>query len=274
MNKMRTIIEAGRVSPLTIRELWCYRELFWMLAWRNIIARYKQTFVGVAWALARPLTTMLAFSVIFGRVAKLSGLPGVPYPLLVFSGVLIWQFFAGMISGGCDALVGNRGLVVKVYFPRVIIPVSGVVVCMVDFLLASAVFLGLYLWFCRAVLSWRMLLAPLALVPLLTCALGIIFLLSALNVRYRDFRHIVPFLLQLGLFVSPVGYTGAAIPGNWRTAAWINPVYGVIGWVRWALFGAPLEYRAVIISLVEAVVFFCIGFAVFRHQEKDFSDFI
>ena len=245
-----------------------------MLAWRNIAARYRQTFFGVLWALARPLATMLAFSVIFGRIAGLSGISGVPYPMLVFSGVVIWQFFSGMVSSGCGGLVGNRGLVTKVYFPRIIIPVSGIVVCAVDFLLALAVFFVMYGVSCRGVLSWRLALLPLTLGLLLPFALGLVLMLSALNVRYRDFHHVVPFLLQLGLFVSPVGFSGAVIPKAWRIASWFNPIYGTIGFARWSLFGSPLERWSLVTAAAIAWAVLALGFVVFRRQEKSFSDYI
>ena len=274
MNKERTIIEAGRLAPLKISELWRYRELFLMLAWRGIAVRYKQTFFGVLWALVRPLSTMLVFSVIFGKVARLSGIPGIPYPVLVFSGVLVWQFFSGVVSSGCNTLVGNRGLITKVYFPRIIVPVAGVMVCAVDFLLASAVFSVMYCWLCRSAASWRLALLPAGLLMLLLCALGLVLFLSALNVRYRDFHHVVPFLLQLGLFVSPVGFSGDVIPQTWRLAAWLNPLYGVIGMIRWSLFGVPVEFGALLAAVLETLVLLVVGFAVFRQQEKSFSDYI
>ena len=275
MGKVYTIIESGRAAPFSWREIWLYRELFWMLAWRNIIVRYKQTMLGVLWALGRPLATMAAFSVIFHRIAKLPGASGVPYPMLVFSGVLIWQCFSGIVSSGCETLVANRGLVTKVYFPRVIIPVSGVIVCLVDFLLTLCVFVAAYCIWCRGVCSWRVALFPLTLAPMLLCALGLVFFFSAVNVRYRDFRHVVPFLLQLGLFVSPVGYVGAAIPaGGWRFAAALNPLYGVIGMARWSLFGSAVAPAAVLAAVIESVLVFWIGFVVFRQQEKGFSDYI
>ena len=275
MNKVYTIIESGRTAAFSWKELWRYRELFWMLAWRNIIVRYKQTALGIIWALGRPLAAMAAFSVLFHRIAGLRSVAGVPYPMLVFSGVLIWQCFSGMVSSGCEALVANRGLVTKVYFPRVIIPVSGVIVCLVDFLLTFVVFAAAYCFWCRGVFSWRIWLFPLTLLPMVLCALGLVFFFSAVNVRYRDFRHVVPFLLQLGLFVSPVGYAGAAIPaGAWRIAAAVNPLYGAIGMARWSLFRVPVEPWAALTAVIESLLIFAIGFAVFRQQEKSFSDYI
>ena len=275
MSKVYTIIESGRTVPLSWRELWRYRELFWMLAWRNIVVRYKQTALGMFWALGRPLATIAAFSVLFHRIAKLPGVPGVPYPMLVFSGVMLWQLFSGMVSGGCETLVANRGLVTKVYFPRIIIPFSGLVVCMVDFLLTLAVFAGAYAIWCRSVFAWRMILFPLVLLPLLLCAFGLVLFFAALNVRYRDFRHIVPFLLQLGLFVSPVGFSGAVIPaGVWRIVAGLNPIYGVIGVARWSLFGVAVEPSAAVSAVLVSLAVFVIGFSVFRYEEKSFSDYI
>ena len=275
MSKVYTIIESGESAPFSWSELWRFRELFWMLAWRNIIVRYKQTALGLLWTLGRPLATVAAFYVLFHRIAKLPDVGRVPYPMLVFSGVMLWQLFAGMVSGGCETLVANRGLVTKVYFPRIIIPVSGVIVCMVDFLLTLLVFIGAYAIWCRDAFSWRVILFPLALLPLLLCALGLVLFFAAANVRYRDFRHIVPFLLQLGLFVSPVGYSGTAIHSAfWRIAAGLNPMYGVIGMARWALFGIPREAVSAASSLLVSLLVFVIGFAVFRQQEKGFSDYI
>ena len=275
MNKVYTTIESGHAAPFSWLELWRFRELFWMLAWRNIIVRYKQTVLGIIWALGRPLAAMAAFSVLFHRIAGLRSVEGVPYPMLVFSGVLIWQCFSGMVSSGCEALVANRGLVTKVYFPRVIIPVSGVIVCLVDFLLTFVVFAAAYCFWCRGVFSWRILLFLFTLMPMVLCALGLVFFFSAVNVRYRDFRHVVPFLLQLGLFVSPVGYAGAAIPaGSWRIVAALNPLYGTIGMVRWSLFRVPVEPWAALAAVIESLLIFGIGLAVFRQQEKNFSDYI
>ena len=245
-----------------------------MLAWRNIVVRYKQTFLGVAWALAQPLATMIAFSVVFGRIAKLGGVEGVPYPLLVFSGVLTWQFFAAIVSGGGESLLANRRFLTKIYFPRVILPLFGILVNSVDLLLGAAVFFLLYFLKCPQCASWRLPLLPLAFLPLILCAAGLGMAIAGLSVRYRDLRNAVPFLLRIGLFVSPVGFAASAIPASWRGFAMFNPVYGVIGTVRWMCFGVPVEPAALAISAVESLAVFGVGFAIFRSSEKDFADYI
>ena len=274
MDSRTTIIEAEKLPPLSPHELWRYRGLFLMLAWRNIAVRYKQTVLGVLWALAQPLATMIAFSVVFGRIAKLGGVSGVPYPLVVFSGVLVWQYFAAIVTGGGDSLLANRRFLTKIYFPRVILPLFGILVNTVDLLLGAAVFFILYFIKCPGFASWRLALLPLAFVPLIFCAAGAGMFVAAVNVRYRDFRNLVPFLLRIGLFVSPVGFAASAIPGPWRTAAMFNPVYGVIGAVRWMCFGASVEPWALAVSFFESLAMFLIGFALFRLQEKDFADYI
>ena len=274
MDSRTTIIEAGKLPPLSLREFWRYRSLFLMLTWRNIVVRYKQTFLGVAWALAQPLATMIAFSVIFGRIAGLGSAGGVPYPLLVFSGVIAWQFFASIVTGGGESLLANRRFLTKIYFPRVILPLFGILVNTVDLLLAAAVFFILYFFKCPQFASWRLLLLPLAFVPLVLCAAGLGLGVAALNVRYRDFRNAVPFLLRIGLFVSPVGFAASAIPESWRTAAMFNPVYGIIGAIRWMCFQVPTEPVAFAVSVLESLAVFIIGLAIFRAQEKDFADYI
>ena len=274
MNSRTTIIEAGKLPPLSLRELWRYRGLFLMLAWRNIAVRYKQTFLGVLWALAQPLATMIAFSVIFGRIAKLGGVKGVPYPLVVFSGVLVWQYFASIVTGGGESLLANRRFLTKIYFPRVILPLFGILVNTVDMLLGAAVFFILYFVKCPEFASWRLALLPCAFVPLILCAAGVGLGISALSVRWRDLRNAVPFLLRIGLFVSPVGFAASAIPASWHTVAMLNPVYGAIGAIRWMCFKAPVEPPALAISFAESLAVFLIGLALFRSQEKDFADYI
>ena len=274
MNSRTTIVEAGKVPSLSLRELWRYRSLFLMLAWRNIAVRYKQTFLGVTWVLAQPLATMIAFSVVFGRIAKLGGVAGVPYPLLVFSGVLTWQFFSAIVTGSGESLLANRRFLTKIYFPRVILPLFGIMVNAVDLLLGGVVFFILYFLKCPKCASWRLLLLPTAFLPLVLCAAGLGMGIAALSVRYRDLRSAVPFLLRIGLFVSPVGFAASAIPAAWRTAAMLNPVYGMIGAVRWMCFGVPVEPAALAISAVESLAVFGIGLAVFRSREKEFADYI
>ena len=274
MDNRTTIIEAEKLPPLSPRELWRYRSLFFMLAWRNIVVRYKQTFLGVVWALAQPLATMIAFSFVFGRIARLGGVAGVPYPLVVFSGVLAWQYFSAIVSGGGDSLLANRRFLTKIYFPRAILPLFGILVKSVDLLLGAAVFFILYFLKCPQCASWRLVLLPLAYIPLVLCAAGLGMGISSLSVRYRDLLNAVPFLLRIGLFVSPVGFAASAIPASWRTAAMFNPVYGVIGAIRWMCFGAPVEPAALVISVCESLAVFFIGAAVFRSQEKDFADYI
>ena len=269
-----TIIEAGKLPPLSLGELWRYRSLFLMLAWRNIAVRYKQTLLGVAWVLAQPLATMIAFSVVFGRIARLTSFAGVPYPLMVFSGVLAWQFFSSVVAGGAESLLANRRFLTKIYFPRVILPLFGILVNAVDLLLGALVFFILYFVKCPQFASWRLVLLPLAFVPLILCGAGVGLGISALSVRWRDLRNAVPFLLRIGLFVSPVGFAASAIPASWRTVAMLNPVYGAIGAIRWMCFGAPVEPLALAVSLAESLAVFLIGFALFRANEKDFADYI
>lgn len=274
MDSRITIIEAGKLPPLSFGELWRYRSLLLMLAWRNIAVRYKQTLLGAAWVLAQPLATMIAFSVVFGRIAKLGGIAGVPYPLMVFSGVLAWQYFSAIVTGARDSLLANRRFLTKIYFPRVILPLFGILVRTVDLLLGAAVFFILYAVKCPQFASWRLAMLPLAFVPLVLCAAGLGMGIAALSVRYRDLLNAVPFLLRIGLFVSPVGFAASAIPGAWRQLAMFNPVYGVIGAIRWMCFGVPVEPTALAISGVESLAVFLIGLALFRSQEKDFADYI
>ena len=274
MDRQPTIIEAGKLPPLSLGELWRYRSLLLMLAWRNIVVRYKQTFLGVMWVLAQPLATMIAFSVIFGRIAKLGGIAGVPYPLVVFSGVLAWQFFSSIVTGGGESLLANRRFLTKIYFPRVILPLFGVLVNTVDLLLGAAVFFIFYFVKCPECASWRLLLLPLAYIPLILCGAGVGMGISALSVRYRDLRNAVPFLLRIGLFVSPVGFAASAIPASWHAAAMLNPIYGAIGAIRWMCFGAPVEPLALALSAAESLAVFLIGLWLFRANEKDFADYI
>jgi lipopolysaccharide transport system permease protein len=270
----KLIIEAGRQERHYWRDLWRYRELFYFLAWRDILVRYKQTVVGVAWSLLRPFLSMVVFTVVFGNLA---GMPsnGVPYPLLVFAGMLPWQFFSNAFSDAGNSLVGNSNLISKVYFPRLIIPAGSVVVGFVD-LLISGVLLGcMMVWYGYAP-DWRILVLPLFLLIAIATSLGTGFLIAALTVKYRDFRFIVPFIVQFGLYISPVGFSSSVVPGNYRMLYSINPMVGVIDGFRWALLRGQCEiyWPGFFVSLGVTLVTLLSGVWYFRRVEKTFADLI
>ena len=226
-------IERGRASRQYWNDIWRYRELFYFLAWRDILVRYKQTVVGIAWALVRPLLTMIVLTVVFGKLAKLpSG--GVPYPILVFCGMLPWQFFASALSESGNSLVSNANLISKVYFPRLIVPASSVITSLVDFLISASLLVVLMIWY-RYLPSLNCLLLLLFIALAFAAAFGAGLWISALMVRYRDFRIIVPFIVQFGLYISPVGFSSSVVPEKWRLLYSLNPMVGVIDGFRWAI---------------------------------------
>lgn len=255
-------------------ELWRYRELFWSLAWRSILVRYKQTVVGIAWALIRPILTIIVFTVIFGRLAGFSS-EGAPYPLLVFCAVLPWQFFANSLTGSSESVVAHAGMITKVYFPRLVIPASAVISGIIDFLLASIVFAGLMIWY-GVIPGLRILLLPGFLLMAFAAALGAGLWLSALNVRFRDVRHIVPFLVQLGLYVSPVGFSSAVIPERWRFLYALNPMVGVIDGFRWCVLGQDISmhWTGFWLSAGMVTLMFFGGLVFFARTERTFADVI
>lgn len=268
------IIEAGRSEGQYWFDLWRYRELLCFLSWRDILVRYRQTVLGVAWALIRPLLTMVVFTVIFGKIA---GLPsgGAPYPILVFTAMLPWQFFSNAISACGESLLGNANLISKVYFPRLLVPVSALFVSFIEFLIAGAILAGLMIYY-AFLPSWRLVLLP--ALALLTCsaALGAGLWVGALNVKYRDFRYIVPFLVQLGLYVSPVGFNSAVVPAEWRFWYSLNPMVGVIDGFRWAVLGQDFELYLPGFALSLAIVALLLisGIHYFRKTERTFADII
>ena len=227
------IIEPNRTASDFVKELIRYRELFYFLAWRDILVRYKQTVIGIAWSVIRPFLTMVVFSVIFGRLAKLPS-EGVPYPILVFSALLPWQYFANAMQESSNSLIAGANLISKVYFPRVIVPTSSVIVSAVDFLISLALLGLLMLWY-GFVPSANIVLMPFFFVLATMAALGMGLWLSALNVKYRDFRYIVPFMVQFGLYVSPVGFSSSVVPDGWRLIYSLNPMVGVIDGFRWCI---------------------------------------
>jgi lipopolysaccharide transport system permease protein len=268
------VIEAGRAERHYWRDLWRYRELFFFLAWRDILVRYKQTVIGIVWALGRPLLTMLVFTLVFSKLAKLpSG--GVPYPILVFAALLPWQFFSSAFSGAGDSLVSNAGMISKVYFPRLVIPASAVIVSFVDFLISGIILVGLMIWYGFAP-SLRMLTLPLFIFVAFAAAMGTGLWFAALNVKYRDFRIIVPFVVQFGLYISPVGFSSTIVPEKWRLLYSINPMVGVIDGFRWAILGGntQLYWPGFLLSLALVFVILATGIYYFRKTEKTFADVI
>ncbi len=265
-------IESGKNNRLYLRDLWNYRELFAILAWRDIIIRYKQTMIGIAWGVIKPVVTMTVFTIVFGKIANLPS-DGVPYVLAVLAGMIPWQFFSGTIGTGGESLIGNQGLISKVYFPRLIIPTSALMVNFVELLISTLIFIPLFFWF-RYLPHWTAVFAPLFLIPCAMMTLGITYFCTSVNVRYRDFRYVVPFVLQFGMYISPVGFVSSVVPEKWRFLYMLNPMVGVIDGVRWSLFGTPVNPLSVVISVTAAVLVLLIGFFCFRRMEKDFADYI
>jgi lipopolysaccharide transport system permease protein len=268
------VIEAGRTEKQYWKDLWRYRELFYFLAWRDILVRYKQTAIGIAWALIRPFLTMVVFSVVFGQLAKLPS-QGAPYPILVFSAMLPWQFFSNALSECSNSLITNANLISKVYFPRLIVPTSAVVVSFVDFLISGMILLGLMAWY-NFVPSWRILTLPLFIAIAFAASMGVGLWLASLNVKYRDFRYIVPFIVQFGLYISPVGFSSDVVPEKWRFLYSLNPIVGVIDGFRWAIIGgeSQIYLPGFILSLGLVVLLFSSGIWYFRKMERTFADVI
>lgn len=268
------IIEAGRTERHYWKDLWRYRELFYFLAWRDILVRYKQTVIGIAWALLRPFLTMVVFTLVFSTLAKLpSG--DVPYPVLVFAGLLPWQFISSAFTEAGNSLINNTNMISKVYFPRLIIPTSAVIVSFVDFLISGAIMVGLMAWYGYAP-DWRILTLPFFILVAFAFAMGAGLWMAALNVKYRDFRYIIPFIVQLGLYISPVGFSSAVVPDQWRLLYSLNPMVGIIDGFRWAILGGspPMYWAGFLFSVTLVVMVFITGIMYFRRTEKSFADVI
>lgn len=268
------VIEAGRAERQYWKDLWRYRELFYFLAWRDILVRYKQTVVGATWAVIRPFLTMVVLTVVFGTLANMpSG--GVPYPILVLCGVLPWQFFSTAVSECGNSLVTNSSLVSKVYFPRMTIPASSVITSLVDFLISAGLLVALMIWY-QYLPGPRLLLVPLFLLLAFAAAFGTGLWISALMVRYRDFRFIVPFIVQFGLYISPVGFNSDVVPDRWRLLYSLNPMVGVIDGFRSAILGGnvTLYWPGSLLSLAVVGLLLGTGIRYFRRTERTFADVI
>jgi lipopolysaccharide transport system permease protein len=269
------VLESGRTEKNYWADLWRYRELFLILAWRDVAVRYKQTVIGVVWALLRPFLTMVVFTVIFGRVAKLPSDGNSPYALMVFAAMLPWSFFSTSLSEASNSLIGNERLISKVYFPRLIIPTATVVTAFVDFLISFVILVGLMFYY-RFAPGWNMLLLPFFMLLAVMVSLGPGLWITALNVKYRDFRYIIPFIVQFGLYVSPVGFSSNVIPEQWRLVYSLNPMVGVIDGFRWCILGgeSPIYWPGFVLSLAIVAFFLWLGVSRFRRMEKTFADLI
>jgi lipopolysaccharide transport system permease protein len=272
---MELIIEPGRAAKNYWRDLWRYRELFYFLAWRDILVRYKQTVIGIAWAVIRPFLTTVVFTVVFSRIAKLPAPGAVPYALLVMAAMLPWQFFSTALSESSNSLIMNANLVSKIYFPRLIVPAGSVITSFVDFLITLGLMGMMMLWYGFAP-DWRLFLLPVFVILAFGASFGIGLWLSALNVQYRDFRYIVPFIVQFGLYVSPVGFSSSVVPAKWQLLYCCNPMVGVIDGFRWSLLRGPtpLSISAVGLSVFVTIVLCMSGVWYFRKMERTFADVI
>jgi lipopolysaccharide transport system permease protein len=268
------VIEPNHLEKEYWKDLWRYRELFYFLAWRDILVRYKQAVFGVAWALLKPLLTMVIFTFVFGKLAKLPS-DGIPYPVFVLAGMLPWQLFSGSLSEASGSVVTSANIISKVYFPRMIIPASAIIVNIFDFVITFAIFL-VFMAYEHVRLHLQILLLPLFLLLSLGLSSGIGLYLAALNVRFRDFRYVIPFVLQFAIYISPVGYSSSIVPTRYQWLYVMNPMVGVIDGFRWAFFGVqtPVTSLAVTTSCILTFLIFLLGIDHFRRTERSFADII
>ncbi len=269
------VLEPGRAEQHYWRDIWDYRQLFAILAWRDIAVRYKQTVIGIAWALIRPLATMIVFTVVFGKIAALPSEGAAPYAVMVFAGLLPWTFFATALTEAAGSLIGSSNLISKVYFPRLIVPTAAVVVAFVDFLISFAILMALLLWY-RFLPSWHIVLLPVFVLLAFLASLGPGLWITALNVKYRDFRYVIPFLVQLGLYISPVGFSSTIIPTQWRLVYSLDPLVGVIDGFRWCILGrgSSIYWPSLYLGVTVTGLFLWLGLSTFRRMEKSFADLI
>lgn len=275
MESYELILEAGRAEKNYWRDLWRYRELFQVLAWRDVSVRYKQTVIGVAWAVIRPLLTMIVFTVIFGNIAKLPSEGNAPYALMVFAGMLPWTFFSTAMADASNSLVSNSNLISKVYFPRLIVPAATIVVALIDLLISFSILVLMLVWF-QFLPGWQILMLPVFILLACLASLGPSLWITSLNVKYRDFRYIIPFIVQFGLYVSPVGFSSSVIPEKWRLVYSLNPIVGIIDGFRWCVLGAEstIYWPGLAASMATTVFFLWFGVRQFRKMERSFADLV
>lgn len=269
------ILEPGRSEKNYWADLWRYRELFIILAWRDISVRYKQTIIGILWAILRPFLAMIVFTIIFGRIAKLPSDGNAPYALMVFAAMLPWSLFSNALSETSNSLIGNANLIGKVYFPRIIIPMATLVTAFIDFIISIIILIGMMVYY-QFIPGWQIMLLPIFMILALLASLGPGLWVAALNVKYRDFRYVIPFVVQFGLYVSPVGFSSKIIPEGWRLFYSLNPAVGVIDGFRWCILGteSTIFLPGFFLSLVIIAFFLVFGLFRFRKAEKAFADII
>ncbi len=274
MSEFKVVLEAGRIEKNYWKDIWSYRELFYILSWRDIKVRYKQTVIGAAWSVLRPILTMIIFTIVFSKVAKLTPEGGAPYSIMVFSALLPWYFFANSLSEASQSLITNSNLITKVYFPRIIIPLSSIIVNLIDFFISLAILIVLMVFY-KYIPPIKILFVPLFLVLVFFLAFGTGLFITALNVKYRDFRFVIPFIIQIGLYISPIGFSTSIIPDKWKMLYYLNPMVGIIDGFRWCIIGNNrLDVFGLLMSVVTTFIIVLIGVRYFRKTERSFADSI
>jgi len=269
------ILEAGRTDRQYWHDVWRYRELFFILALRDVSVRYKQTMLGIAWAFMRPFLTMVVFTVVFGQLAKLPAGGPVPYAVMVFAGLLPWTLFSSILGDASSSVMNNANLISKVFFPRLLVPMATVMVALIDFVVSLTILVGLMIWY-GVVPGWQILLLPVFIALTLAASIGPALWASAVVVKYRDFRFVIPFVIQFGLYASPVGFSSTIVPEQWRLLYSLNPMVGIIDGFRWSIIGgaSPIYWPGFLISLGAIGVMLWAGISGFRRIEREFADLV
>lgn len=275
MSEYSLTLSAGAINREYWRDIWKFRELMYVLAWRDVAIRYKQTIVGILWVILQPLLTMLVFTFIFSKIAKLPTEGQTPYAMMVYSAILPWQLFSSALLGSSGSLIANANLISKVYFPRMIIPLSSMVVSLIDFLVSLTILFGLMVWY-NFFPDWKILTLPLFVVMAVLASVGPGLLIAALNIKYRDFRYVIPFVVQFGLYVSPIGFSSTVVPEKWLIIYSLNPMVGVIDGFRWAILKdvGVFPWQSITIGAVIILFLLYEGVRRFRSTERVFADLI